>query len=62
MPTFKRLISAVQAAEQVMNKWSDDESNTIDIVILWQGNVDSLADDEGVQNDDVVSWSSFRLK
>ena len=54
MPTFKRLISAVQAAEQVMNKWSDDESNTIDIVILWQGNVDSLADDEGVQNDDVV--------
>ena len=62
MSTFKRLISAVQAAEQVMNKWSDDESNTIDIVILWQGNVDSLADDEGVQNDDVVSWSSFRLK
>ena len=62
MPPFKRLISAVQAAEQVMNKWSDDESNTIDIVILWQGNVDSLADDEGVQNDDVVSWSSFRLK
>ena len=62
MPTFKRLISAVQAAEQVMNKWSDDESNTIDIVILWQGNVDSLADDEGVQNDDVVNWSSFRLK
>ena len=62
MPTFKRLISTVQAAEQVMNKWSDDESNTIDIVILWQGNVDSLADDEGVQNDDVVSWSSFRLK
>ena len=34
MPTFKRLIPAVQAAEQVMNKWSDDESNTIDIVIL----------------------------
>ena len=34
MSTFKTLISAVDAAEQIMNEWSDDESIPVDILIL----------------------------
>ena len=54
MPTCQRLISAVETAEQIMNKWSDNESNTIDIVVFRPGNVDSPTDDEEVQRDDVM--------
>ena len=46
MPTFKRSISAVEAAEQIMNEWSGDKSNAVDIAILPPGNVDSLTDDK----------------
>ena len=54
IPTFKRMISTVEAAEQIMNKWSDYESYANDIVILPPDNVDLLADDEEVQDDDVM--------
>ena len=54
MQTFKRLLCAVKAAEQVMNEWSDDESNAVDIVLLPPDNVDSLTDDEEVQDNDVM--------
>ena len=41
MPTFKRMISAVEGAQQIMNKWSDDESNAVDMVILPPDNFDT---------------------
>ena len=50
MPTFTRLISAVKVAEQIMNKWSKDESNAVDLVILPADNTDLLTDDEEVQD------------
>ena len=59
MPTFKRLISAVEAAEQIMKEWRDNENNTVDIVILPPDNVDLLTDDEEVQNDDVMIGNGF---
>ena len=34
MPTFKRLVSAVETAEQIKNKWSHNESKAVDIVML----------------------------
>ena len=54
MPTSKRLISAVEAAEKIMNKWSDDKSNVVDIVILRPGNVDSSTEGEEVQDEDII--------
>ena len=59
MPTFKRLISAVEAAEQIMKEWRDNENNAVDIVILPPDNVDLLTDDEEVQNDDVMIGNGF---
>ena len=50
MPTFTRLISAVKVAEQIMGKWSKDESNAVDLVILPADNTDLLTDDEEVQD------------
>ena len=44
MPTFKTLISIVEAAEQKMKESCDD-----DTVILLPDNVDSLTDDEEAQ-------------
>ena len=49
MPTFKRLVSAIETAEQIKNKWSHNESNTVDIVMLSPDNVYLLTDDEEVQ-------------
>ena len=54
MPTFTRLISAFEAAEQIMNEWSFEESNAADVIILPPDNVDSLTDDEEVQDGDVI--------
>ena len=48
------MISDVEAAEQIMNEWSDDESNAFDIVILPSDNVYLLTDDEEVQDDAVI--------
>ena len=48
------MISDVEAAEQIMNEWSDDESNAFDIVILPPDNVYLLTDDEEVQDDVVI--------
>ena len=55
MSAFKRLISAVETAEQIMKEYSDDESNAVYIVILPPGNVDLLKNDEEVQDDDVMT-------
>ena len=54
MSPFKRLISAVEAAGQIMNKWSDEESNAVDMVILPPDNFDALTDEEEVQGDGVI--------
>ena len=59
MPTFKRFISAVEAAEQIMKEWRENENNAVDIVILPPDNVDLLTDDEEVQNDDVMIGNGF---
>ena len=40
-------------------KWSHDESNAAGIVILPPNNVDSLTDDEEVQDDDVMIDNGF---
>ena len=55
MSTFKRLISAVETADQIMKEQNDNESNAVDIVILSPDNVELLKDDEEVQNDDVIT-------
>ena len=54
MPMLKRLISAVEAAEQIMNEWGDNASNAVEIVILPPSNLDMLTDDKQVQDDDVM--------
>ena len=54
MPTFERLISAVETAEQIRKERSDDESSAIDIGILPLENADSLAGDKEVQDDDLM--------
>ena len=54
MPTLKRMISAVEAAGQIMNKWSDDESNAVNMVILPLDNFGALTDEEDVQGDGVI--------
>ena len=54
MSPFKRLISTVEAAGQIMNKWNDEESNAVDMVILPPGNFDALTDEEEVQGDGVI--------
>lgn len=51
---YKRLTSVGEAAEQVMNEWSDDESNAVDMVILPPDNFDLLTDNEEVQYDYVM--------
>ena len=54
MQTFKRMISAVEAAKQIINKWSDDESNAVDMVILPSDNFDTRTYEEEVQSDGVI--------
>lgn len=49
MPTFKRLVSAVETAEQIKSKWSHNESKAVGIVLLSPENVHLLTDDEEVQ-------------
>ena len=46
--TFKRLYSAVEAAEMIMNDWSDDGDNVVDWVMLPPEKVDAMADDEEI--------------
>ena len=48
------MISDVEAAEQIMNEWSDDESSAFNIAILLPDNVDLLTDDEEVHDDAVI--------
>ena len=54
MPTLKRLVSAVETPEQIMNELSHDESNTVCIKILPPNNAESLTNDKEVQDDDVT--------
>ena len=49
-----RLISAVEAALHIIDEWSDDESNTGDIVILSPDTVDQLTDDQEVQDNNLM--------
>ena len=59
MPTFKTLISIVEAAEQKMKECSDDGINGVDTVILLQDNADSLTDDEEAQDNHVKLGNVF---
>ena len=59
MPTFKTLISIVEAAEQNMKECSDDGINGVDTVILLQDNADSLTDDEEAQDNHVKLGNVF---
>ena len=59
MPTFKTLISIVEAAEQKMKECSDDDINGVDTVILLQDNADSLTDDEEAQDNHVKLGNVF---
>ena len=59
MPTFKTLISIVEAAEQKMKECSDDDINGVDTVILLQDNADSLTDDEEAQGNYVKLGNVF---
>ena len=59
MPTFKTLISIVEAAEQKMKECSDDDINGVDTVILLQDNVDSLTDNEQAQDNHVNLGNGF---
>ena len=46
--TFKRLYSAVEAAEMIMNDWSDDGDNVVDLVVLPPEKVDAMTDDKEI--------------
>ena len=48
-----RLFSAVETAENIMNEWLDDEDNEFDIVLLPLSKVDSLTDDEDIDEDQI---------
>ena len=59
MPTFKTLISIVEAAEEKMKECSDDDVNAVDTVILLPDNVDSLTNDEEAQDNHVKIGNGF---
>ena len=59
MPTFKTLISIVEAAEQQRKECSDDDINAVDTVILLPDNADSLTDDEEAQDNHVMIDNGF---
>ena len=46
--TFKRLYSAVEADEMIINDWSDDGVNVVDLVVLPPEKVDAMTDDEEI--------------
>ena len=53
MASYKRLCSAVEAAEKIMSEWSDDEDNNEHIVVLPPEKVDALTDNEDIEEDQV---------
>ena len=53
MVNCKGLYSAVKAAEKIVNKWSDDEDNEVDIAVLPPGKVDALTDNDDIDEDQV---------
>ena len=59
MPTFKTLISIVEAAEEKMKECSNDDVNAVDTVILLPDNVDSLKNDEEAQDNHVKIGNGF---
>ena len=59
MPTFKTLISIVEAAEEKMKECSNDDVNAVDTVILLPDNVDSLTNDEEAQDNHVKIGNGF---
>ena len=46
--TFKRLFSAIEAAEILMKDWDDVDDNEVELVMLPPEKVDALTDDEEV--------------
>ena len=46
--TFKRLYSAVEAAEMIMDDWSDDRDNVVDLVVLPPEKVDAMTGNEEI--------------
>ena len=50
MAKFKRLYSAVEAAEMIMDEWNDEEEENMDIVLLPPENTDNVTDDEEVDD------------
>ena len=46
--TFKRLYSAVETAEMIMNDWSNDGDNVADLVVLPPEKVNAMAHDEEI--------------
>ena len=53
MVNYKGLYSAVKAAEKIMNEWSDDEDNEVDIAVLPPGKVGALTDNDDIDEDQV---------
>ena len=53
MASYKRLCSAVEAAEKIMSEWSDDEDNNEHIVVLPPEKVDALTDNGDIEEDQV---------
>lgn len=49
MANYKRLWSAFEAAKKIMANWSDEEDDITDMVILPQGSVDAVTDDEEIK-------------
>ena len=43
----------MEAAEKIMNEWSDDEDNEVDLVVLPPKKVDALTDNEDINGDQV---------
>ena len=48
MVRLKYLFSAAEAAEKIMTKWSDEEEQNIDIVLLPTKYIDAMTDNEEV--------------
>ena len=50
---YKRLYSVVEAAEKIMNKWSDDADNEVHIFVLPPEKIDTLTVNEDIDEDKV---------
>ena len=58
--TFKRLYSAVEVAEMIMNDWSDDGDNVADLFMLPPEKVDAMTDDPEMLTE--INWAQLCLE